>query len=119
MKNLSGMSLATDNVFGDDGGASQLATATGNVDDGYTVKLAVRVDTSTKPSGGGARRAAGAGRRAGGTEVQMACGKPPSAPTGGRRQRAQRGTDGRAGPQDATPEPPPVEQVRQVRLNHR
>jgi protocatechuate 3,4-dioxygenase beta subunit len=53
VSNLRGMSLATDNVFGDDGGASQLATTTGNIDDGYTVKLAVRIDTSTVPSGGG------------------------------------------------------------------
>ena len=53
VNNLRQLSLATDNVFGDDGGASQLATTTGNIDDGYTVKLAVRIDTSTKPSGGG------------------------------------------------------------------
>jgi protocatechuate 3,4-dioxygenase beta subunit len=51
--NLRQLSLATDNVFGDDGGASQLATTTGNNNDGYTVNLAVRVDTSTEPSGGG------------------------------------------------------------------
>ena len=51
--NLSSLSLATDGVFGDDGGASQLGTVTGSVDDGYVVKLAVRVDTSTEPSGGG------------------------------------------------------------------
>ena len=73
--NMSGMSLSSDNVFSDDGGASQLATATGNVDDGYTVKLAVRVDTSTKPSGGGAP-GGGAGPGDGG--------KPPDAPDGGR-----------------------------------
>ena len=47
------MSLSSDNVFSDDGGASQLATATGDIDDGYTVKLAVRVDTSTEPMSGG------------------------------------------------------------------
>jgi len=53
VNNLRQLTLASDNVFGDDGGASQLATTTGNVDDGYTVKLAVRIDTSTQPSGGG------------------------------------------------------------------
>jgi protocatechuate 3,4-dioxygenase beta subunit len=42
---LSALSLADDIVFGDDGGASQLGTVTGSVDDGYVVKLAVRVDT--------------------------------------------------------------------------
>ena len=73
--NMSGMSLSSDNVFSDDGGASQLATTTGNVDDGYTVKLAVRIDTSTKPSGGGAP-GGGAGPGDGG--------KPPDAPAGGR-----------------------------------
>jgi protocatechuate 3,4-dioxygenase beta subunit len=52
-QNLTGVSLATDGVFADDGAARQLATVTGNVDDGYTVKLAVRVDASTTPSGGG------------------------------------------------------------------
>jgi protocatechuate 3,4-dioxygenase beta subunit len=50
--NLSRLSLATDNVFSDDGGASQLATATGNVDTGFTVKLAVRIDTTTRPVAG-------------------------------------------------------------------
>jgi protocatechuate 3,4-dioxygenase beta subunit len=51
--NLSRVSLSGDNVFGDDGGASQLATVTGNVTSGYTVRLAVGVDTATTPSGGG------------------------------------------------------------------
>jgi hypothetical protein len=37
-------------VFGADGGASQLGAVTGSVDDGYVVKLPVRVDTSTEPS---------------------------------------------------------------------
>jgi protocatechuate 3,4-dioxygenase beta subunit len=53
VSNLGALSLATDGVFADDGGASQLGTVTGDVDDGYVVKLAVRVDTSTEPSGGG------------------------------------------------------------------
>jgi protocatechuate 3,4-dioxygenase beta subunit len=51
--NLSRVSLSGDNVFGDDGGASQLATVAGNVTSGYTVRLAVGVDTATTPSGGG------------------------------------------------------------------
>jgi protocatechuate 3,4-dioxygenase beta subunit len=45
--NLAGLSLDRDNVFGDDGGASQLATVTGDASAGYTVTLAVGVDTST------------------------------------------------------------------------
>jgi protocatechuate 3,4-dioxygenase beta subunit len=67
---LSRVSLASDNVFGDDGGASQLGTATGDVGSGYTVTLAVGVDTTTTPSGGGMP---GGGGGPGGP--------PPSAPT--------------------------------------
>ena len=52
-QNLGEVSLTTDGVFADDGAARQLATVTGSVDDGYTVKLAVRVDTSTTPGAGG------------------------------------------------------------------
>ena len=50
LSSLSALSLASDMVFGDDGGASQLGTATGSVDEGYVVALAVRVNTSTEPS---------------------------------------------------------------------
>jgi protocatechuate 3,4-dioxygenase beta subunit len=51
--NLAAVSLTSDNVFGDDGGASQLGTVTGDVSSGYTVSLAVGVDTTTAPTGGG------------------------------------------------------------------
>jgi protocatechuate 3,4-dioxygenase beta subunit len=51
--NLARVSLDTDNVFGDDSGASQLGTVTGDVAGGYTVSLAVRVDTRTAAGGGG------------------------------------------------------------------
>ncbi|WP_448624294.1 intradiol ring-cleavage dioxygenase [Geodermatophilus sp. URMC 64] len=53
VRNLSRVSLASDNVFGDDGGAKQLGTVTGDVRSGYTVSLAVGVDTTTAPTGGG------------------------------------------------------------------
>jgi len=43
--NLPQITLQTDNVFGDDGGVSQLGTITGNVDEGYTVRLNVPVTT--------------------------------------------------------------------------
>lgn len=52
--NLSQVSLADDNVFSDDGGASQLATVTGDATSGYQVALTVRVDTATTPSAGSA-----------------------------------------------------------------
>jgi protocatechuate 3,4-dioxygenase beta subunit len=41
--NLQQVSLQTDNVFGDDGGAHQLGTVSGSVDAGYVVELAVPV----------------------------------------------------------------------------
>ena len=53
VSNLARVSLDGDNVFGDDGGASQLGTVTGDVSGGYTVTLAVGVDTGTAPTGGG------------------------------------------------------------------
>ena len=51
--NLARVSLADDNVFGDDAGVSQLATVTGDVRSGYAVRLAVGVDTATTPTAGG------------------------------------------------------------------
>jgi protocatechuate 3,4-dioxygenase beta subunit len=43
--NLQQVSLQSDNVFGDDGGAHQLGTVTGDVDAGFAVELAVPVQT--------------------------------------------------------------------------
>lgn len=51
-RNLSQVTLTSDNVFGDDGGALQVATVTGDTTSGYTAALAVRVDTTTTPSAG-------------------------------------------------------------------
>lgn len=51
-RNLSQVTLSSDNVFGDDGGALQVATVTGDTTSGYTATLAVRVDTTTTPSAG-------------------------------------------------------------------
>jgi protocatechuate 3,4-dioxygenase beta subunit len=80
VNNLAQLSLDSDNVFGDDGGASQLATVSGSVSSGYTVSLAAGVDTTTTPTGGqlsgdGAPSGApgGGGRPSGGP--------PPAAPT--------------------------------------
>jgi protocatechuate 3,4-dioxygenase beta subunit len=53
VQNLAKVSLASDNVFGDDSAATQLATVTGDVTRGYTVSLAVGVDTRTTPSPAG------------------------------------------------------------------
>ncbi|MEU7816185.1 intradiol ring-cleavage dioxygenase [Pseudonocardia sp. NPDC049154] len=63
---LSRVGLDGDTVFGDDGGATQLATVTGDVSAGYTVSLAVNVDTTTTPSVGGPGGGAPPGGRPGG-----------------------------------------------------
>ncbi|RBY83875.1 3,4-dioxygenase subunit beta [Geodermatophilus sp. TF02-6] len=84
--NLAKISLASDNVFGDDGGASQLATVTGDVTNGYTVSLAVGVDTTTTPTGGqlagdGAPSGApGGAPPSGGPGGTPPSGPPPAAP---------------------------------------
>ncbi|WP_353507866.1 3,4-dioxygenase subunit beta [Intrasporangium sp.] len=43
LRNLSGLSPATDNVFGDDGGRHQLATMSGDNDQGWTAHLTIGV----------------------------------------------------------------------------
>lgn len=53
MRNLAAVSLDSDGVFGDDGGESQIGTATGSATKGYAVALAVGVDTRTTAGGGG------------------------------------------------------------------
>ena len=69
--NMAQVTLANDNVFGDDGGELQLATATGDVTNGYVVTLDVPVDTATTPTAGGAPSGGGGG------------GTPPDGGTGG------------------------------------
>ena len=58
---LAGVTLDGDNVFGDDGGASQLGTVTGDTTAGYAVALTVPVDTTTEPAGGNAPAGGGPG----------------------------------------------------------
>jgi protocatechuate 3,4-dioxygenase beta subunit len=50
--NLSKVSLTSDNVFGDDGGVTQIPIVSGDVTGGYTVALTAAVDTTTTPTGG-------------------------------------------------------------------
>lgn len=84
-ENLAQVSLAGDNVFGDDDGALQLATVTGDAASGYQVALTVRVDTRTTPTagsapGGGGTPPSGApgGGPGGGTPPSGGPGTPPS-----------------------------------------
>ncbi|WP_240900722.1 intradiol ring-cleavage dioxygenase, partial [Kineococcus indalonis] len=54
VSNLADVTLASDNVFGDDSAASQTPTVTGDVASGFTLTLTVGVDTSTTPAAGSA-----------------------------------------------------------------
>ncbi|PPH11262.1 3,4-dioxygenase subunit beta [Rathayibacter sp. AY1C1] len=54
--NLARVGLDTDSVFGDDGGALQLATMTGSPASGYSAALTASVDTRTAPTAGAAPR---------------------------------------------------------------
>ncbi|WP_344024621.1 intradiol ring-cleavage dioxygenase [Pseudonocardia kongjuensis] len=73
VRTLSQVTLDSDNVFGDDGGVSQLATVTGDVTSGFTVALTAPVDTRTEPSGGSAPAGGGGGAPPGGGQ-----GGPPA-----------------------------------------
>ncbi|MEU4561614.1 3,4-dioxygenase subunit beta [Actinoplanes sp. NPDC023936] len=77
--NLAQVTLDSDNVFGDDSGASQLGTVTGDVSSGYAVFLSVGVDTRTTPVAGAAP-AGGGGPDGGGPDGG---GTPPSGAPGG------------------------------------
>jgi protocatechuate 3,4-dioxygenase beta subunit len=72
--NLAQVSLDSDNVFGNDSGALQLATVTGDATSGYQVALTVRVDTATTPTAGAAPAGGGGAGGGGGTP-------PDGAPT--------------------------------------
>lgn len=79
VSNLAAVTLAGDNVFGDDSGASQLATVSGDVGSGYAVSLAVGVDTGTTPTGGAAPGGGGGAPPSGGPGGSAGPGgSPPS-----------------------------------------
>ena len=61
-RNLSQVTLATDNVFGDDSGALQQIAITGDVDSGYISSFVARVDTTTTPTSGSAPSGGGGNR---------------------------------------------------------
>lgn len=52
-ENLARITLASDNVFGDDGGELQLADAEGDVASGYVITLPVAIDPTTEAGAGG------------------------------------------------------------------
>ncbi|MEV0901133.1 3,4-dioxygenase subunit beta [Actinoplanes sp. NPDC049802] len=73
--NLARVSLDDDTVFGEDSGALQLATVTGDAMSGYTVTLEVGVDTTTTPTGG---QLTGDGTPSGVPGAPRPSGAPPS-----------------------------------------
>lgn len=73
-ENLAQITLASDNIFGDDGAALQMATISGDTSTGYITSLTVRVDTTTTPSSGSAPSGGGGGGGQGGGPG----GTPPS-----------------------------------------
>ncbi|SBW24108.1 twin-arginine translocation pathway signal [Candidatus Protofrankia californiensis] len=78
--NLSRVSLDSDNVFGDDSAASQLATVTGDVSSGCKVSLAVGVDTTTT-HGGGRLSGTPGGQPPSGAPSGAPGGRPPGMPS--------------------------------------
>ncbi|HIW91027.1 MAG TPA: intradiol ring-cleavage dioxygenase [Candidatus Corynebacterium avicola] len=77
-ENMSEVTLESDNVFGDDGGELQIATMSGDIDNGYTASLTVRVDTSTEPTGGAAPAGGGEGGPGGEPPEGGMGGEPPA-----------------------------------------
>lgn len=84
--NLSQVSLDSDNVFSDDGGALQVTTLTGNASSGYQVALTVAVDTTTTPSAGAAPGGGMGGGMGGGGTPPEGSGPGGTAPTSARRR---------------------------------
>ncbi|MBD8044680.1 intradiol ring-cleavage dioxygenase [Arthrobacter sp. Sa2BUA2] len=112
VRNLSQITLDSDNVFGDDGGASQLAAVTGSVAKGYSVSLTAGVDTRTEPAGGSAPEGGGSGGPGGsgpeggpGGGSGGAGGEPPAGepPAGGPGGEPPAGAEGEAGEPPAKP----------------
>lgn len=86
VRNLAQISLADDNVFGEDDGVHQIGTVTGDVTNGYTALLTVPIDTGTEPgvSGGGGGDGAPGGAPGGGEGGGPGGGgEPPSGGPGG------------------------------------
>ncbi len=61
-ENLAQVTLASDNVFGDDSAELQMAAMGGDASNGYEASLVVRVDTTTEPTSAGAPPGGGGGQ---------------------------------------------------------
>ncbi|WP_306214897.1 dioxygenase family protein [Actinoplanes sp. RD1] len=94
--NMSQVSLATDNVFGDDSAATELAAVTGSVTDGYQATLTIHIDPAGEETGGG--DAPSGGGAPGGTPPSGAPGgTPPSGAPGGTPPSGAPGAGGPGG----------------------
>jgi len=71
-QNLSGITLESDDVFGEDSARLQLASVTGDASSGYAAALPVYVDTTTTPTAGAAPGGGGGAPGEGGP------GEPPA-----------------------------------------
>ncbi|GAA2009442.1 protocatechuate 3,4-dioxygenase beta subunit [Nakamurella flavida] len=91
--NLAQVTLQSDNVFGDDGGALQLGSVTGDVTQGYAASLNVGVDTTTAPTGGSVPGGGGGGGQ-GGTPPTGGTGGPGGTPPTGRMGTPPSGAPG-------------------------
>lgn len=102
-ENLANITLDSDNVFGEDGGELQLATAEGDVDAGYTVELPVAIDPTTEPGqstdamGGGGEMPSDAGGEMPGGGTPPEGGMPSDGggepPAGGPGSESSTGTE--------------------------
>jgi len=80
--NMKQVTLATDNVFGDDQAVTELATVTGSVTGGYQATLTISIDPSGKETGGG-MAPGGPGGGPGGAPPSGMPGGPGGAPPSG------------------------------------
>jgi protocatechuate 3,4-dioxygenase beta subunit len=80
-RNLSQITLESDNVFAEDGGELQVASVSGDISSGYSATLVVRVDTATEPTTGAAPGARGpGGGSSDGPGGEPPVGGPPAGP---------------------------------------
>jgi protocatechuate 3,4-dioxygenase beta subunit len=108
--NLSQVTLATDNVFGDDAAAHQVGTVTGGIAGGYAVSLTVPVDPSATEVPGAAPRGSvgGPGGRPGGSPrvAGRVVGRPAACPAVDPAERRRRRADGSVRRRAGWPAPP-------------
>lgn len=90
VRNLSQVSLATDNVFADDEGESQLATVSGSVSGGYALELTIGVETGGVTIGSG-EVASSSGGSSSDDSVSTSASSPASSASGGSSARGSSG----------------------------